>query len=147
MRPPEVFAEVPAAMQTELMDLLHGPWRTATRIIMIVLSARGMSAAEITDLLDYHPGTVRRWLNRFSVEGIQGLPDRPRSGRPRLGGSGLIARTTALLAVPGPWTTQRLWQHLGQPKMSLRTLGDGYPRQPPGAGPAWSPKAMSTTTA
>jgi transposase len=122
MRPVCVFAEVPGSARAQIMDLLHGRWRTATRLIMVVLSTAGMPPAQIADLLDYHPATVRRWLHRYRVDGIAGLPDRPRAGRPRLGGKALTARITALLATPGPWTIRRLWQQLGRPAISLRTL-------------------------
>lgn len=122
MRPVRVFAEVPDSTRAQIMDLLHGRWRTATRLIMVVLSTAGMSPAQIADLLDYHPATVRRWLHRYHTNGIPGLPDRPRPGRPRLGGNTLTARITTLLATPGPWTIRSLWQHLGRPRLSLRTL-------------------------
>src|SRR5262249_52747413 len=62
------------------------------------------------------------WIHRFTTDGIAGLPDRPRSGRPRLGTASLTRRITALLNTPGPWTIRRLWQRLGRPKISLRTL-------------------------
>lgn len=122
MRPVCVFTDVPVGARAQIMDLLHGRWRTATRLMMVVLSAAGMPAAEIADLLDYHPATVRRWLHRFASDGVGGLPDRPRSGRPRLGGPALTARIAALLAAPGPWTVRRIWLHLGRPAISLRTL-------------------------
>jgi transposase len=122
MRPACVFTDVPVGARAQIMDLLHGRWRTATRLIMVVLSAAGMPPAEIADLLDYHPATVRRWLHRFAIDGIAGLPDRPRSGRPPLGGPALTPRITALLAAPGPWTIRRIWLHLGRPAISLRTL-------------------------
>jgi transposase len=122
MRPVCVTAEVPASIRTQIINLLHGPWRTATRLIMVLLCADGMSPAEIADLLDYHPGTVRRWIHRFHAEGLRGLPDRPRCGRPRRGGASLLRRIAALLNTPGPWTIRRIHQHLGHPKISLRTL-------------------------
>jgi len=122
MRPVCVTAEVSASTRAQVIDLLHGPWRVATRLVMVLLASEGMSPAEIADLLDYHPGTVRRWIHRFHADGLPGLPDRPRSGRPPRGGAGLLRRLTALLATPGPWTIPRLWQHLGRPKISLRTL-------------------------
>jgi transposase len=117
-----VFADVPVGVRAQIMDLLHGRWRTATRLIMVVLSAADFSPAQIADLLDYHPATVRHWLHRFSVNGIGGLPDRPRPGRPRLGGTTLTPRITALLKTPGPWTIRRIWQRLGRPAISLRTV-------------------------
>jgi transposase len=122
VRPACVFTDTPVHTRTEIMALLHGRWRTATRLIMVVLSAAGMSPAEIADLLDYHPATVRRWLHRYRSAGVGGLPDRPRSGRPRLGGVTLTARIAMLLAAPGPWTIRRLWHRLGRPAISLSTL-------------------------
>ncbi len=122
MRPACVFTDVPAGARAQIMDLLHGPWRTATRLIIVVLSAAGFSPAEIAELLDYHPATVRRWLHRYATDGVAGLPDRPRPGRPRLGGSTLTARIAALLQTPGPWTVHRIWQRLGRPAISRSTL-------------------------
>jgi transposase len=122
MRPACVFTDIPAAARTQIIGLLHGRWRTATRLIMVVLSAAGMPAAEIANLLDYHPATVRRWLHRYRVDGVGALPDRPRPGRPRLGAGTLTARIAALLHTPGPWTIRRLWHRLGRPALSLPTL-------------------------
>jgi transposase len=122
MRPVCVFTDVPVHARAQIMALLHGPWRTATRLLMVMLSADGMSPAEIADLLDYHPATVRHWLHRYRVDGIPGLPDRPRSGRPRRGGQTLTSRITTLLKTPGPWTIRRIWQRLGRPAISLRTV-------------------------
>jgi Homeodomain-like domain len=39
---------------------------------------------------------VRRWISRFNSEGLAGLADRPRCGRPRLGGRQLTRRIAAL---------------------------------------------------
>jgi transposase len=122
MRPPHVFAQVPLAVRGQVLGLLHGRWRVAARLVMVLLSADGMSAADIADLLDYHPGAVRRWLDRYADGGLADLADRPRSGRPSIGGRLLPQRIAALLAAPGPWTVRRLWQRLGRPPMSLRTL-------------------------
>ena len=71
---------------------------------MVLLSLHGLPPAQIAALLDCHPATVRRWISRFNDEGLAGLADRPRSGRPRLGGQRLTGRIAALLARPGPWT-------------------------------------------
>jgi hypothetical protein len=40
------------------------------------LSASGLSAPEIAELLHYEPVTVRRWIVRHTRDGITGLPDR-----------------------------------------------------------------------
>jgi transposase len=77
---------------------------------MALLSLHGLPPAQIAVLLDCHPATVRRWISRFNREGMAGLSDRPRSGRPRLGGRQLARRIAALLARPGTWTLPRIWQ-------------------------------------
>jgi DNA-binding transcriptional ArsR family regulator len=86
MRPVCVFTDVPVHARAQIMALLHGPWRTATRLLMVMLSADGMSPAEIADLLDYHPATVRHWLHRYRVDGIPGYPTGPGPAAP--GGAG-----------------------------------------------------------
>jgi hypothetical protein len=88
---------------------------------MILLSLHGLPPAQIAELLYCHPATVRRWIARFSDEGLAGLADRPRSGRPRLGGPRLTRRI-ALLARPGPWTLPRIRRYPGRPQVSMRTL-------------------------
>jgi transposase len=55
----------------------------AERARMILLSARGFSVPEITDIFEVTDETVYKWLGRFEAEGPEGLLDRPRSGRPR----------------------------------------------------------------
>jgi transposase len=122
MRPAYRYAALTEHQHTELITALQGPYRTATRIVMILLSATGWSAAEIADLLAYDPKTVRTWITRHHSEGLPGLPDRPRSGRPRKGSHRLGERIHRLLQTPKAWTTARLWRELGRPKISLTTL-------------------------
>jgi hypothetical protein len=55
---------------------------------------------------------VRRWVSRFNAEGMAGLANRSRSGRPRLGGRRLTRRIAELLARPGLWTLPRTWRYL-----------------------------------
>jgi transposase len=122
MRPAHVYATVSAEQHTELVQALHHRWRTATRAMMVLLSAGGLSASEIADLLHYDPVTVRRWITRHQHEGISGLPDRPRSGRPRKGSPRLGERILTLLGTPKAWTSARIWRACGRPPISLRTM-------------------------
>lgn len=94
----------------------------AARAVMVLLSLHGLSPAQIAVLLEYDPATERRSIGRFTICGAAGLDDWPRCGRPRLGGSRLGARISALLKQPGLWTVPRLHRYLGRPKMSPRTL-------------------------
>lgn len=122
MRPAQVFATLSEREHAELMTALQGPWRTATRAVMVVLSASGWTATEIGDLLACNPKTVRSWIARHQQEGLAGLPDRPRSGRPRKGSARLGDRIRRLLLTPKAWTTARLWRALGRPALSLTTM-------------------------
>ena len=60
-----------------------GDWIFRARIIS--LSWWGLRTTEIAEELGCHPKTVRKRLHRFNALGIDGLGDRPGSGRrPRL---------------------------------------------------------------
>jgi transposase len=122
MRPACVFANDPDDEAERLRADLRGRWRQAARAVMVLLSLHGLAPAEIAVLLECHPATVRRWVGRFNREGMAGLADRPRCGRPRLGGTRLTRRIAALLARPGPWALPRIWRYLGRPALSRRTL-------------------------
>ena len=122
MRPVSVFANSPGSEIERLEADLHGRRREAARAVMVLLSAHGLPPAMIAELLACHPATVRRWISRFNDEGQAGLADRPRCGRPRLGGNRLTRRIAVLLARPGPWTLPRIRRYLGWPQVSARTL-------------------------
>jgi transposase len=122
MRPVSVFANGPVSEIEQLKADLHGRWRQATRAVMVLLSLHGLAPSQIAVLLDCDPSTVRRWIGRFSDEGLAALADRPRSGRPALGGRQLTGRIAALLERPGPWTLPRIRRYLGWPQVSPRTL-------------------------
>jgi transposase len=122
MRPVCVFANASSGEIEQVRDALRGRWRQAGRAVMVLLSLHGLSPAQIAGLLDCHPATVRRWLGRFNAGGLAGLADRPRPGRPPLGGKRLTRRIAALLGRPGPWTLPRIWRCLGRPQVSMRTL-------------------------
>ena len=124
MRPPSVYANrsCPAGCSCEVVRLLSGRHRVGYRLVMILLSQHGWSAAAIASLLGCDPATVRRWIHRYNQHGAGGLQDRPRAGRPRLGSPRLGERIARLLADPTAWTIGRLYRRLGHPAMSLRTL-------------------------
>ncbi len=52
------------------------------RANIVQLAARGLSNASIGVRLDIKDDTVRKWRGRFAADGIEGLKDRTRSGRP-----------------------------------------------------------------
>lgn len=64
------------------MHRVHENFRIRQRAQGILLSAKGYSLNEIADIVDVDRDTVSIWLSRFEKEGIAGLDDRERSGRP-----------------------------------------------------------------
>ena len=58
--------------------------RVSERAHFVLMRDQGMTPVQIAEIMDYQTRTVRDWLKRFDVHGIQGLHDYPRSGRPRL---------------------------------------------------------------
>src|ERR671922_840015 len=57
--------------------------RVSERIRMILLSSRGYTVPQIAAIFECDEATVRIWIERFETGGVEGLRDRPRSGRPR----------------------------------------------------------------
>ena len=55
----------------------------ALRARIILLRNKGKTPHEITAMLDCHRNSVRNWENRFIQEGLEGLYDKPKPGRPR----------------------------------------------------------------
>lgn len=53
-----------------------------SRCQMILLSDQGRSASEIAQLTLFDQDTVLYWFERFEKEGLGGLQDHPKSGRP-----------------------------------------------------------------
>jgi transposase len=57
--------------------------REVIRAKVVLLAAEGVSGSEIARRLDCTDKTAAKWRGRFAAEGIAGLDERPRPGRPR----------------------------------------------------------------
>jgi transposase len=71
-------------------------YRERLRAQIILEAARAGPNAAIAEMLNLGVDTVRRWRRRFFVERLDGLKDRPRSGRPPVHGPTVRAETVAL---------------------------------------------------
>ena len=58
--------------------------RIYQRLMMLAYLKEGMSKAQVSRLTFTAPDRVYAWLKRFREQGIEGLRDKPRSGRPGL---------------------------------------------------------------
>src|SRR5215471_1523716 len=61
----------------------HGPADWIVHAKIVARSWDGERVEEVAKALDCSPQTVRRRLHRFNAEGLEGLGDRPKAGRPR----------------------------------------------------------------
>ena len=58
------------------------PYRDVVRAQMVLLAARGLRNDEIAAWLNTRREVVSMWRKRFYEEGLSGLDERPRRGKP-----------------------------------------------------------------
>ena len=58
------------------------PYRDVIRARMVLLAADGLDNDQIAARLDTRREIVSKWRKRFFEQGIAGLEERPRGGRP-----------------------------------------------------------------
>ena len=92
-------------------------FRDALRARIILLASEGYSNAEISRLTDVHRNQVIQWRQRYKEEGIRGLEDRVRSGRPAVYQSKEIQKVIHTVCRKPPkgvsrWSVRKLASHL-----------------------------------
>ncbi len=71
------------AQQQELEEVSrHAIGRVALRAHMVLLAGRGYSVPQIAAIHACGTDVVRTWLHRYAQQGVAGLEDHPRRGRP-----------------------------------------------------------------
>src|ERR671938_2166370 len=116
-----------AEEQARIDKLAHSrtaPARQVERARIIHHASQGRSAPKIAQLLGAEVETVRRWIHRFNAQGLAGLEDRRRAGRPATYPAEQVATliATALtaprsLGLPfAAWTLDRLAAYLQEHK-------------------------------
>ncbi|MFE9813436.1 helix-turn-helix domain-containing protein [Streptomyces sp. NPDC005548] len=123
-------------MIVRLASARKAPADLVMRARIIALSWDDLRVGEIAAELGCHAKTVRWWLHRFNVLGVEGLEDRPVAGRPRRITEDERSRIIALVKqVPHG----RLARHedgelaadneLGAPEWTLDALAEAARRQ------------------
>ena len=125
------------ALQRDELDRLYRTTklpRLRTRSQMVLLSAeQDLTVTEIAAIVRESDDTVARWLRRYLAEGLEGLKDAPRAGRPSaitaVYRSKLLAavrRRPRSLDLPySLWTLQRLIDYLAEEtgqRVSIETM-------------------------
>ena len=59
-----------------------GAVRLAERARLLLWARQGCRVSDLVRMLGLSDPTVRLWIKRFNVHGLEGLKDAPRSGRP-----------------------------------------------------------------
>ena len=108
--------------------------RVRTRAQMVLLAGeQGLSAPAIAAIVRESDDTVGRWLKRYMAEGVVGLLDAPKSGRPsklseayRTELVSVVRRRPRSLNLPfSLWTLQRLVDYMAEQtgqRVALNTL-------------------------
>ena len=105
------------------------------RAQVVVLAAEGRQNLEIAARVGLNRLNVGKWRRRFAEEGIAGLYDIPRSGRPRSIDDERVSRVlqTTLHRKPAPathWSTRLLAQEAGLSKSTVQRIWSAFGVQP-----------------
>jgi transposase len=76
------------------------PYSQVVRARIVLCAAEGAANVDIARRLGVCVDVVSKWRKRFCLQGLAGLRDRPRSGRPRRFGSEVVAGIKALACEP-----------------------------------------------
>jgi transposase len=76
------------------------PHSEVVRARIVLLAASGAQNIDIAEQVGVCVDVASRWRKRFCQQGLAGLKDRPRSGRPRMFGSAVVAGVKALACEP-----------------------------------------------
>ena len=79
-----------------LANSARAPQRDVLRARIVLAAAQDTPNAQTAAALGVHVDTVRKWRRRFSKDGMDGLRDRPRPGRPRQFAPATVAEVKAL---------------------------------------------------
>ena len=143
-RPSEILIKLNDEQRQELRRLAREAiGRVSERAHFVLLSDQGKSVPEIGALLGYSAQAVYPWLERYQRQGVAGLYDEPRSGRPA-NERHLVAIVQAQTGQPpanfgyaeSGWTVGGLLRHLRQ-RFRLLVSRSTLRRALPPAGFVW----------
>ena len=94
------------------------PQRQVERARIVLGAADGLSGHVLSERLQVSRPTIQRWLDRYEADGIAGLEDQPRSGRPRKITTSVeeeVVRKTLEEKAPSGthWSTRRMAKETG----------------------------------
>jgi len=119
----------------QLQRSAAGPAGLARRARAVLLIANGLDGVAVAERTGYTPVQVSRIRHRFAREGLAGLGDRSRSGRPRVYGQKIRAKVVALTLKTPPeglthWSTRELARTVGLSRETVRRIWHDHALQP-----------------
>jgi transposase len=104
------------------------PQRTAKRARIVLLAADGLPNRQIAPMVGRNEHTVAQWRRRFAAEGLAGLQDRKRSGRPLVYDHDQRLRIVATVTQEPPdpashWSHSQLAKALADMGISASQIG------------------------
>ena len=103
-----VLSDITRRMLTRRAHAPTSSVRDVLRARIVLAAAAGVSNAEIAASLGVHVDTVRKWRTRYAVQGLAGLRDAARPGRPTVFTPLQIAEVKALACCPATEATTAL---------------------------------------
>lgn len=95
-----VFSNMDRAVLEQRARAYAEPFAVVLRAKIVLLAAAGMMNVAVAQRLGVDVDTVSKWRKRFVTEGIGGLGDRRRSGRPRRFPAEVVAGVKAMACEP-----------------------------------------------
>jgi len=126
----ENILELSTGDRTTLSKLLRSSTTqrsVAERARIVLLTADGMSLTEIQNKLDVSRPTVCKWRRRYREQGLEGLRDTPRSGRPTTLTNEMTKRILELTTTRVPkeathWSTRLMAKYSGATQWQVRQV-------------------------
>ena len=105
------------------------PRRDWQRAKVVLMASEGLSSPVIGEVVGLNRNQVDVWRRRWRAEGLAGLADRPRSGRPRVYGPAerleLVKTITTRRVEEGQLGGRRLKARMSMPEVGRRLRGRG----------------------
>lgn len=130
-----VLSEADRAELERLQRASAGPAGVARRARAVLLIAGGLAGTAVAERTGYTPVQVSRIRHRFGQEGLAGLADRPRSGRPPRISARKRAQVVALTLKRPPaglshWSARELARKTGLSHSSVHRIWQAHALQP-----------------
>jgi transposase len=95
-----VLADADRAVLEERARAYTAPFAVVVRAKIVLLAAQGITNTVIAARLDVDVDVVSKWRKRFVAEGLAGLADRKRPGRPRSFAAEVVTEVKAMACEP-----------------------------------------------